>query len=299
MNTICEDIRRRGVLVSDGAWGTFLAQRGWNPSEAPEVWNMTHPEVVEAIASSYIEAGSDIISTNSFGGSRIKLDAYELGSRTAEINEAAATISRKVAGPTKHVAASIGPTGKFLMMGDVSEEEMSEAFAIQLQALEQGGADACCIETQSDLDEARLAIKAAKDHTRLEVICTFTYNRGADGAYRTMMGVSPELMVEMALASGADIIGTNCSQGVEDMVSIVSELRRAAGAIPILVQPNAGMPELIDGEARYPDSAEKMASFVPALIEAGANIIGGCCGTGPAHIRALVSKVQRYTGLQF
>lgn len=291
MNTICDDLRRRTPMVSDGAWGTFLVSKGLQTGECPELWNISHREGVLDIAQRYVAAGSDMITTNSFGASPVKLKAYGLEGRAAELNEAAAAISRQAAGDRVHVIASIGPTGKILMVGDVSEEELYEGFALQARALEQGGADACCIETMTALDEACLAIRAVKENTSLEVLCTFTFDRIATGAYRTMMGVSPADMAEATLAAGADIIGTNCGQGITHMLEIVEEMRAAAPSTPILAQPNAGMPVRVDGVDQFPESPQAMASLVVQLAAAGATIIGGCCGTSPEHIRAIAGAL--------
>jgi 5-methyltetrahydrofolate--homocysteine methyltransferase len=284
---IVEAVKSGRVLVSDGAWGTFLQKRGLKPGECPELWNLQHPDAVRAIAQSYIDAGADMVETNTFGGTRFKLSHYGQGEHVAEINEAGARLSREAAGPDRNVIASMGPTGEILIMEDVSEEEMYDAFKDQAIALEKGGADAICIETMSALDEAELAIRAVKENTACETICTFTFERTINGDYRTMMGVSPEQFASAMLAAGADIIGANCGNGMERMIEIVRELRVAAPDTPILVHANAGLPKNVNGVDVFPESPGEMAARVPALVEAGANIIGGCCGTTPEHIRAI------------
>ncbi|MFC1497474.1 homocysteine S-methyltransferase family protein [Verrucomicrobiota bacterium] len=292
MRKISEEIRDRRVLVSDGAWGTFLQKKGMKPGECPELWCIEHPDSVLEIAVSYIEAGSDMIQTNSFGANRFKLEHFRLSSRAAELNEAAAKISRKAAGPEKRVIASVGPTGKMLLMGDVTEEDLYEVFKEQVQALEKGNADACCIETFAAIDEAEIAVKAAKKNTDLEIICTFTFEQNQQGEYRTMMGVSPSEMAGTMLKAGADIIGANCGNGMERMVDIVKEIRQAAPDTPILVHANAGMPVNVDGKDIFPETPEEMAENTLKVIKAGANIIGGCCGTTPDHIRAIAAAVK-------
>jgi 5-methyltetrahydrofolate--homocysteine methyltransferase len=280
------------VLVSDGAWGTFLQKKGLQPGECPELWCINRRAEVLDVARSYLEAGADMIETNSFGGSRFKLELFGLGSRAAELNEAAASISREAAGDSQWVIASIGPSGKMLVTGEVSEPELYEGFKEQAMALAKGGADALCIETMSAADEAALAIRAARENTPCEVICTFTFQRGAKGQYRTMMGVSPAQAALAAVKAGAHIIGPNCGNGMEQMVEIVKEMRAAAPSTPILVHANAGLPKTVNGVDLFPEGPQDMAARVKAVVEAGAGIVGGCCGTTPAHIQAIRKAVD-------
>lgn len=285
--TIVEAVKTGRTLVSDGAWGTFLQKKGMQPGQCPELWNIEHADDVLAIARSYIEAGADMIETDSFGGSRHKLELFGLGDRAAELNEAAAALSRQAAGDDKWVLGSVGPSGVILMMGQVSEEQLYESFKEQSMALEKGGADAICIETMTALDEAMIAVRAAKENTSCEVICTFTFDKMAQGGYKTMMGVTPADASRGAVEAGADIIGANCGNGFERMIELVPEIREACPDTPILVHANAGLPKNIDGVDVFPESPEEMAALVPSLVAAGANIIGGCCGTTPAHISAM------------
>lgn len=289
MTSITEKILNGRILVSDGAWGTFLQQKGLAPGECPELWNLTHEQEVFEIAQSYIDAGSDMIETNSFGGSRFKLEAYGLADKVYEINKAAAKISRKAAGPDRHVLGSIGPTGKMIVMGDVTYEEFYEAFKQQAIALADGGADAIVVETMSDMEEAIAAVKAALDHTRCEVICTMTFEKSAEDTYHTMMGVTPAQMTKELTAAGAHIIGANCGNGIENMIGIVKEIRKVNKSIPILVHANAGAPVYQDGKTIFPETPEQMVRFVKTLTDAGANIVGGCCGTTPEHIRKIAA----------
>lgn len=291
MNKITERVKRGEVLISDGAWGTFLHAKGLKPSECPEQWNIDRPEDVQDIAGSYVEAGADMVETNSFGANSFKLAHFGLSAQSSKLNEAAAIISRKAAGD-KIVMGSVGPTGKILMMGDVTPEEVYDSFKEQVIALEKGGVDAIIIETMSDLDEAKLAIKAAKENTSCEVICTMTFEKTVNGDYRSMMGVSPTEMVQELIPGGVDIIGANCGNGIEGMVEIVKEIRSVDSLIPILVHANAGMPIYEDGKTVFPESPEQTAGFVKAIVKAGVNVIGGCCGTTPEHIRQIAGVVS-------
>jgi len=292
MQTIAEEIKNGKVLISDGAWGTFLQKKGLKAGECPEIWNIEHQEDVFEIATSYILAGADMIETNSFGGTSFKLKPYGLEDKVYELNKAAAEISRGAAGPDKHVLGSIGPTGKMIMMGDVTFDELYEAFREQAIALADGGADALVVETMSDMQEAIAAVKACKENTSCEIICTMTFDKSGEKQYHTMMGVSPVEMIEEIIAAGANIIGANCGNGIKNMVEITELIRSANTDIPILIHANAGMPIYKDGETIFPESPEEMASYTEALVNAGANIIGGCCGTTPEHISQIAVKVR-------
>jgi len=294
---IVQRVRDGELLLSDGAWGTFLQKKGLKPGECPELWCVDHADEVLDVARSYIDAGSDMIETNSFGGTRFKLEVFGLQDRVAELNRAAAAISREAAGPDRHVIASVGPTGKMLLIGDVTEEELFEAFREQAFALEAGGADAVCIETMSAIDEACLAIKAAREHDSLEIISTFTFQHTADGGYHTMMGVTPAEAAGAAVKAGAHIVGANCGQGMEQMVEIVKAMRVAVPGVPIMVQANAGLPKNVNGVDVFPEAPDATARWIPAVIEAGASIVGGCCGTTPEHIMAIGKALKSYKGI--
>ena len=293
MGKIIDRIKAGEVLISDGAWGTFLQAKGLQPGECPELWNTTHSEEVLDIARGYIDAGSDMIETNSFGGSKFKLANYGLEDKVYELNKAAAEISRKAAGPDRFVLGSIGPTGKILMMGEVTTDELYEAFKEQAIALEAGGADAIMIETMTDLEEAIQAIKAAKDHTGCEVFCTMTFDKTVDNDFKSMMGVSPTDMVNQLIDAGAELVGANCGNGIKDMVNIVKEIRSSSEDIPVLIHANAGMPVYQDGQTIFPETPQEMANITDELITAGANIIGGCCGTTPAHISRIAEVARK------
>jgi len=285
-----------GVLVSDGAWGTQLAARGLPPGTTTELWNVENPAAVEAVARAYVEAGADVILTNTFGGSRLKLARAGLADRAAELNRAGAALSRRAAGAGALVFASIGPTGEFLPpLGSRPEQEFLDAFAEQIAACLDGGADGLCIETLAALDEARVALRAARMvRPAVPVVVSMTYAPARDG-FATMMGVRPDQAARELDAAGADLIGSNCGAGVANLVP-VTRLLRSATAKPLWIKANAGLPELVDGRTVYRETPEAMAAQAPALLDAGANVVGGCCGTGPDHIRALAAAVRARRG---
>ena len=259
------------ILVSDGAWGTFLQKMGLKPGECPELWCVERPAQVLEVARSYVGAEADMIESNSFGGSRFKLDHFGLANRVTELNEAAAAISRQAAGDSRWVIASIGPTGKMLVTGEVTEQDLYAAFKEQAMALAKGGADALCIETMSAADEAAIAVRAARENTGCEVICTFTFQRGAKGQYRTMMGLAPAQAAQAAVRAGAHIVGPNCGNGMEQMIEIVKEMRAAVPTTPVLVHANAGLPKNVNGVDVFPESPQEMA----AQVKAGRRLPGG------------------------
>jgi len=293
--TITEALKNGRTLVADGAWGTALQAKGLRGGECPELWNIEHPEKVLEIARSYIDAGSDLIETNTFGGNRYKLEYYGLGEQVFELNKTGAEISRKAAGNDKWVIASIGPTGKMILMGDVTEEDFYRVFKEQSEALAAGGADAIIVETMSAVDEASAAVKAAKENTDLEVICTFTFEPTVQGELRTMMGVSPAEAAIAAVNAGADIVGANCGKGYEGMTQIIREIKSVLPDTPVIVQANAGLPELVDGISVFPATPEEMAGQNNPWIKAGVNIIGGCCGTTDRHIHAIRKAVEGFS----
>lgn len=290
---ITEALKTGRVLISDGAWGTFLHKKGLKAGECPELWCIDHSDDVFDVAANYIQAGADMVETDSFGGSSFKLKHYGLDGRAAEINEAAARISRRAAGEDHWVIASIGPTGKMLVAEEVTEEELYEAFKTQAVAFEKGGADAVCIETMSDIQEACQAVKAVKENTKLEIICTFTFEKTPKGEYRTMMGADPVSAMNAVIEAGANIVGANCGNGIERMIDIVKEMRAVNREIPILVHANAGLPKKENDTVVFPETPEDMAALAPKLAAAGANIIGGCCGTTPEHIKAIKEAINK------
>jgi methionine synthase I (cobalamin-dependent) len=282
-----------GTVLTDGAWGTAFQQRGLQLGEMPDVWNLEHPDAVEDVARAYVEAGSRVILTNTFRANRLAFATHAQVHRIAEINRAGVEISKRAAADRALVFASIGPSGKQLITGDVTEEELARAFVEQAGAQAEGGADAIVIETMADLTAARLAIEAAK-RTGLPVVACMVFDSGRNKD-RTMMGVDPEQMATAFHTWGADVIGANCGNGVEEYVPICRRLA-AATKLPVWIKPNAGIPTLIDGDVVYQTTAEEFASVLPTLVEAGAAFLGGCCGTDPAFIAAMKRTLSELSG---
>ncbi len=282
----------RKVRVTDGVYGTQLQAAGLMAAGAcAEPLNADNPAAVEAVAQSYVEAGADVIMTNSFMAHRFGLEPYGAADRAAELAEAAAKIARKAAAETDvKVFGSFGPTGKIVMMGEVSEEEFSAAFAETADALARGGAEAIVLETFNELAEAEIALKAVKSACDLPVVVSMAFAYGPNKS-ATMMGNTPAELAAMAEANGAAAVGANCGVGPVEYVR-VAEMLRAATNLPIWIKPNAGLPVVADGVTTFPMGPAEFADFVPKLIAAGANFIGGCCGCGPEHIRAIKAVVD-------
>ncbi len=290
IHPLIRKLTSEGIVLTDGAWGTQLQARGLAPGETPDLWNLTHAAKVTEVASAYVQAGSQVILSNTFGASSLRLAEAGAADRVNEINEAGAKISRDAAGNRALVFASIGPSGKMLLNGDVTEEELRVAFLQQAQALARGGANGLVIETMADLEEARIAIAAAKT-TGLPVVASMVFDSGKDKD-RTMMGATPEQAAAALAEAGADVIGANCGQGIAGFVPICKRLKAASCGVPIWIKANAGLPEVRDGKAAYAMTAAEFSDYVPALIAAGANFIGGCCGTSPDFIRAVREKID-------
>ncbi len=279
-----------GPVLTDGAWGTELQKRGLLPGECPDTWNRLHPDRVAEVARAYVDAGSHVILTNTFRANRVTLADYGLAQDAVEINRAGVALSREAAGSRARVFASIGPTGKVLAAGEIAASEVRDAFAGQADALAGAGADALLIETMSDPEEAVLALAGARK-TGLPVVVSFTFDTGKNKD-RTMTGATPEAAARRVADEGADAVGANCGLGIADYVSICRRLR-AATSLPVWIKPNAGLPEIEHGRTVYRVAPEQFAQSVPALLETGADFIGGCCGTSPEFIRACAGVISR------
>lgn len=298
MKSPLHEIVRERRLVCDGAMGTQLMMAGLEQGGCGEAWNLTHPDRVLAIQRRYAEAGADCIITNTFGGSRVTLRRHGQDKELAEINIAGARIAREaLGGRPGFVLGDVGPLGALLEpYGDLSLAEAQSALEEQCGALVKGGVDAIIIETQTSLEELGLAIEAAKAVNAPTIIASLAYDLSMDGTfYKTMMGVSPEDAAEFAAEHGAHIIALNCGTGM-DMVGAakVARLYREHCSLPIMVQPNAGLPVLENMKAVYKQLPADMARSVPEALEADAGIIGSCCGSTPEHTRAIREVVDAF-----
>jgi len=284
-----EALSAKKPILTDGACGTELHKRGWTGGEASEKAILDRPDAVREIAQAYVRAGSDIVLTNTFGGTRIKLAKAGLDAEMARINRSGAELSRQAAGEGRLVFGSMGPTGEMLEpLGDLAAGAAEDAYAGQAAALAEGGVDGLVVETMSDLGEALAALRGARKATDLPVVVCMAFEEGAKG-YATMMGVRPGQAAREFDAAGADVVGANCGVTIAAMVEVVRELRSATDK-PIWAKPNAGKPELVDGATVYRETVEEFIRHFPRLVEAGAHFVGGCCGTTPEHIRLLARE---------
>jgi 5-methyltetrahydrofolate--homocysteine methyltransferase len=292
---LLDELSRR-PLVCDGAMGTQLLARGLGSGECGMLWNLNRPGDVGGVHLAYRNAGCDLITTNSFGGSRFALALHGLAGRVAELNRAAAQVARAAAGDRGWVLADVGPFGDFLEpVGDVGADELRPAFRDQIAALLAGGADAVLVETMSDPAEAIVGVEAARAcDPKIPVIVTYAFQKTAPGEFRTMMGTTADEAMQRAIAAGADIVGANCGTGLslEDYVDLARQLVAAAGKTPVIVQPNAGSPRTENGKTLYKATPEEMAACAQRLLAAGVRIIGGCCGTTPALLTAMSRAVR-------
>ncbi len=285
-------------LLGDGAMGTQLMIAGLEQGNCGEAWNLTHPEKVLAIQRRYAEAGSECIITNTFGGSRIMLNRHSEAGRAVEINKAGVEIARQAfGGRDGYVLGDIGPFGGLLApFGEFTQSQVQSAFEEQAAALVEGGADAIIIETQTSLEELLIGIKAAQAAGAKCIIGSMAYDVTLDGStFRTMMGVDPERAAEFMEENGVHIVALNCGTGMEMDRARMAVLRyRSVTSLPVMVQPNAGKPKLVNMKVVYDETPEQMVKGVVPLLEAGANIVGSCCGSTPDHIRAFRSAMDEY-----
>lgn len=299
-----KDAIRQRPLLGDGAMGTQLMIAGLEQGNCGEEWNIRHPERVLAIQQQYAEAGSDCILTNTFGGSRIMLNRHGVADDATAINKAAVEIVRqafKAAGRDGYVIGDIGPFGGLMEpYGEFTEQQVREAFTEQALALVDAGADAIIIETQTSLEELLIGIEAAKDAGAACVIGSMAYDVTLDGStFRTMMGIDPERAAEFMQENGADVVALNCGTRMDmPRAREAVERYKSATDLPVMAQPNAGQPKLVEMKVVYDETPEEMMKGVVPLLESGANIVGGCCGSTPDHIRAFRGAVDAYLKTQ-
>jgi len=290
MHALIEALIKSGPVVTDGSWGTQMQKRGLARGECPDAWNLTHPERVLEVARQYVDAGSQIILTNTFGGNRLALKKFGLDHKAVAINTAGIEISKEAAGDGAHVFASIGSTGMMLVTHETTEAELQDVFEEQAAAQAGAGADGIIIETMIDVAEAGIAAAAAKQ-TGLPVIVSMVYDAG-EHKDRTMMGNSPEEVVAALSGAGIDGFGANCGQGIEAFLPICDRLRQATD-LPIWIKPNAGLPEIVDDRTVFRTTADEFAQFIPELVRTGAGFLGGCCGTDHKFVAAIRQAVDR------
>jgi len=288
-----EELKALPPLCTDGAWGTELMKLGGKPGEVKEFWNVSAPDKVLKVARAYVDAGSKVILTNTFSANRVVLEGHGASGRVAELNRAGAEISKRAAEGRAYVFASVGPTGKMVSTGELSPSAAEEVFAEQAAALAAGGADAICVETQSDLEEARAALRGCLKACSIPVGVTFTFDSGKDKD-RTMMGVTVEQAWEMARAGGAGFVGANCGLGIEGYIPVAKRFAACGKDLPIWIKGNAGKPEAgPDGKTLYKATPRVYADAVGPLLEIGVRFMGGCCGSSPDHIRAMAEALDR------
>lgn len=283
-------LKTKKTILSDGGSGTYLQTHGLEPGSSPEELNLNNPDLIKKMSKDYFDNGSEMVLTNTFGGNPYMLKKYGLKDKLRQINQSAAKFSRSVAPKGSFVIGCIGPTGEFLEpLGPITKSEMKKGFIEQMQALEAGGADAILIETMTAIEEAQLAIESAKENTNLVVMATMTFDLGPKGFF-TMMGVTPETAVTELRKSGADVVGSNCGNGIDNMIEIAKKMREIDDGY-MLIHSNAGIPKIINGRIVYTETPEYMAGKFKDLLDLKINIIGGCCGTTPKHINAIFNMI--------
>ena len=293
MDSILNALAAGQVIVCDGAMGTQLQARGLTAGAMPELWNAEHPEVLTAIHNDYLQAGARIVTSNTFGGNRARLAGAGLADRLAELNRKGVELARAAAGERAWVAGDVGPTGQLLEpYGELAVADAEAIYREQVTVLAKAGADFLLVETMNDIEEALCAVRMARAHTALPVFCTFAFN--AKG--RTMMGLRPGDAAQRAAEAGADAVGANCGEGPDAVLAALTGMREAVN-LPLIAQSNAGIPQVGAEEATVWDTTpEQMADHARAFVEAGARVVGGCCGTGPAHIAAIAAALASERG---
>jgi len=294
MKNLLERIRKGEILVADGAMGTQLMERGIDVTQCAEKINLEQPDIIEDIARLYFHAGADIVQTNTFGASPLKLALYDLDDRTEQIIAVAVAAVRRAVGDKACVSGSCGPCTKILKpFGDTDPDDVYNSFLRQMKAFLHAGVDLICVETMTDINEAVLAVRAVREISRtVPVMATMTFDPTPRG-YHTIMGVDIETAAGKLAEAGADIVGSNCGNGIDRMVEIAAVFKQHTD-LPIIIQSNAGLPQMKDGQLYYSESPEYMAEKVAELIEIGVSIIGGCCGTTPEHIAAIRRTVNHH-----
>ena len=289
-----ERIKQEKVLVSDGAIGSLLFEKGLNPGDSPERFNLEHPEVLAEIAQAYLQAGADIIQTNTFGASPLKLSDYNLDDKTEEINQKAVEIVKQAVDSKALVYGSVGPSGKMLLpYGDFEPVALKNNYKRQISVLIESGVDLLCIETMTDLNEAVIAIQSARELSEdIPIISTMTFDVIPQGCVTIMGNGVAEVCAKLEEAD-ANVIGSNCGNGTKNMVTIAKEFL-ANTQLPIIIQSNAGIPTIMDDKVIYQETPKEFASFTKILMNLGISIIGGCCGTTPDHIRAIRQIVDTH-----
>jgi len=285
-----------GPVLFDGAMGSLLLAAGLKSGTAPEVWNAERPGVIAGIHRDYLAAGAEVITTNTFGGSPLKLAAHDLAGRNEELNFAAVRQAMAVRSEfpdrTVFIAGDLGPCGKFFPpVGDLDEKSAASSFQSQVEIFAAAGVDFILIETMVDLREAEIAVRAARAITDIPVVITMTFDRKPRG-YFTIMGNTPPDAVRKLADAGADVVGANCTLTAPDMIGL-AEILVAESPVPVLVQPNAGQPDMVDGRAVYRVTPEEFAGDIGKILDTGPAAVGGCCGTTPAHIRAIAEYLRR------
>jgi 5-methyltetrahydrofolate--homocysteine methyltransferase len=296
-NKLMEELARQ-PLCGDGAMGTQLMLRGLASGACGMAWNIDRADDVRAIHAAYRAAGSRLITTNSFGGSRFVLALHGRAADVRALNLAAAQVARAAAGDDAWVLGDVGPCGEFLEpLGDLTPDELREAFREQISALLEGGADAILVETMSDPEEMVVGIEASLAcDPQVPVVATYAFQKTADGGFRTMMGATVEDAVRRALEAGAGIVGANCGTALDlaDYVALCRQIVAAAQGAPVIIQPNAGAPQQVNGRTLYLATPGEMAATARQMLDAGARIVGGCCGTTPGHLAAIAQAIAAW-----